>query len=374
MAIQFSELLSFCPILVPVRVSAMVMKSLSAALLALAVARVANGALTKRVTCPTGQTTANAACCVLFPILDDLQENLFDGGECGEEVHESLRLTFHDAIGFSPTKGTALSFPVDHKILTLGGGADGSIITFDDPETSFPANNGIDDIIDAQVPIIARHNITPRRLFLLGRPVATAPSPIGLVPEPFDTITDVLARFKEVGFSPAEVVALLASHTIAAADHVDPTIPGTPFDSTPGVFDTQLFIEMQLRGVLFPGDGSNPGQVESPLEGIIRLNTDATLARDDRTSCIWQSFVNNQAKLQTEFRAAMAKMAVIGQNTAKMIDCSDVIPVPKPVTGKAHLPAGKSMADIEQACATAAFPTLTADPGPQTSVPAVPPS
>lgn len=58
---------------------------------------------------------------------------------------------------------------------------------------------------------------------------------------------------------------------------------------------------------------------------------------------------DNQAKMQTEFRAAMAKLAVIGQNPAKMIDCSDVIPVPKPVVGKPHLPAGLSMADIEQA-------------------------
>ncbi|KAK6966482.1 peroxidase [Favolaschia claudopus] len=364
------------------------MKSFAAAFLTLAAARVASAAVTKRVTCATGQTTANAACCVLFPVLDDIQENLFDGGECGEEVHESLRLTFHDAIGFSPTKAIFTDI-----FNAGGGGADGSVITFDDPETSFPANLGIDDIIDAQKPIIARHNITPgdfvqfagavgvsncpgapRLEFLLGRPVAKAASPIGLVPEPFDTITDVLARFAEVNFSPPEVVALLASHTIAAADHVDESIPGTPFDSTPGIFDTQLFIEMQLRGVLFPGDGSNPGQVESPLEGIIRLNTDATLARDDRTSCTWQSFVNNQAKMQTEFRAAMAKMAIIGHSRANMIDCSDVIPVPKPVVGKAHLPAGKSMHDIEQACATAAFPTLTADPGPQTSVPAVPPS
>lgn len=54
--------------------------------------------LTKRVTCPDGNKTANAACCVLFPVLADIQEGLFDGGECGEEVHESLRLTFHDAI------------------------------------------------------------------------------------------------------------------------------------------------------------------------------------------------------------------------------------------------------------------------------------
>lgn len=71
----------------------------------------------KGFTCATGQTVQNRACCALFPVLDDIQTNLFDGGECGEEVgdgirssslssslfkvHESLRLTFHDAIGFS---------------------------------------------------------------------------------------------------------------------------------------------------------------------------------------------------------------------------------------------------------------------------------
>ena len=63
--------------------------------------RVLSAAITKRVTCSDGNITANEACCVLFPILDDLQTNLFDNGECGEDVHESLRLTFHDAIGFS---------------------------------------------------------------------------------------------------------------------------------------------------------------------------------------------------------------------------------------------------------------------------------
>jgi len=30
-----------------------------------------------------------------------MQKNLFDNGSCGEEAHESLRLTFHDAIGYS---------------------------------------------------------------------------------------------------------------------------------------------------------------------------------------------------------------------------------------------------------------------------------
>lgn len=65
-------------------------------------ADIAPGALTRRVACPDGVNTAtNAACCQLFAVRDDIQKNLFDNGECGEDVHESLRLTFHDAIGFS---------------------------------------------------------------------------------------------------------------------------------------------------------------------------------------------------------------------------------------------------------------------------------
>ena len=53
--------------------------------------------------CPDGKNFAsNAACCALFPLRDDLQKNLFDGGLCNEEAHESLRLTFHDAIAISP--------------------------------------------------------------------------------------------------------------------------------------------------------------------------------------------------------------------------------------------------------------------------------
>ena len=74
---------------------------------------------------------------------------------------------------------------------------------------------------------------------------------------------------------------------------VDPTIPGTPFDSTPFTFDTQFFVETQLRGTGFPGaDGANQGEVESPLHGELRLQSDSELARDSRTACEWQSFVS----------------------------------------------------------------------------------
>ncbi|TFY83700.1 hypothetical protein EWM64_g314 [Hericium alpestre] len=350
-------------------------------------AGVANAAITRRVACPDGVNTAtNAACCSLFAIRDDIQANMFDSGECGEDVHESLRLTFHDAIGFSLSSSDAPgSFG--------GGGADGSIIIFSDTETAFHANNGIDEIVETQRPFIQAHNITagdfiqfagavgvsncpgaPQLEFMLGRPNATAPASDLTVPEPFDTVDSILSRFSDAGFTTDEVVALLSSHTIAAADHVDPTIPGTPFDSTPEIFDTQFFVETQLRGTLFPGTGGNQGEVESPLRGEIRLQSDSELARDSRTACLWQGFVNEQSNMQTAFKSAMAKLAVVGHNPDDMIDCSDVIPATKPVTGTAHLPAGLSSNDVEQACATTPFPALPVDPGPVTSVAAVPPS
>nr|AFR44747.1 manganese peroxidase 2 [Volvariella volvacea] len=356
-------------------------KSLTTSLLLLVgVVQLSRAALTRRVACPDGVHTAtNEACCALFPIVDVLQSEFFDGGECGEEAHESLRLTFHDAIGFSPTKG--------------GGGADGSIMVFGDIETNFHANGGVDEIVNAQKAFIAQHNITispgdfiqlagavgvsncagaPRLEFLLGRPPPVAASPDLLVPEPFDTITSILARFADAGFSPEEVVALLASHSVAAADHVDPTIPGTPFDSTPSVFDTQVFIEVQLRGTLFPGTGGNQGEVESPLEGEIRLQSDHDV--NSRTACAWQALANDQAKMAADFRAAMSKLAILGQDRTKLIDCSEVIPSTKTVSTRPHLPAGQTESDVEQACAASPFPALTADPGPATSVAPVPPS
>ncbi|KAI0356396.1 lignin peroxidase isozyme LP7 [Trametes cingulata] len=347
----------------------------------------ASAALTRRVACPDGKNTAsNAACCQLFAVRDDIQQNLFHGGQCGEEAHESLRITFHDAISISPA--------LEAKGQFGGGGADGSIAIFPEIETNFHANIGLDEIVAAQKPIIARHNLShadfimfagalgasncpgaPRLDFFLGRKDATRPAPDGLVPEPFDTLEDVFARLADASngeFDEILTVWLLTAHTIAASDHLDETIPGTPMDSTPHIWDTQFFIETQLRGTAFPGKGGNHGEVMSPLKGEIRLQTDHLLARDSRTACEWQSFVNNQQKAQDMFAFVFHDLSMLGQNPDTLIDCSELIPQPAPVIGKAHFPAGLSNKDIEQACADTPFPTLPTDPGPKTSVPAVP--
>ena len=51
---------------------------------------------------------------------------------------------------------------------------------------------------------------------------------------------------------------------------------------------------------------------------------------DNRTAPTWQSFAtNNQTGMANAFRDAMAKLAVVGQNTSNMTDCSLVIPTPK---------------------------------------------
>lgn len=86
-----------------------------------------------------------------------------------------------------------------------------------------------------------------------------APSPPGLVPEPFDSVQSILQRFGEVGFSAAEVVAIVGgSHSIAGADDIVPNMVGyvwqskksgmerysqifrIPFDQTPALFDSML--------------------------------------------------------------------------------------------------------------------------------------
>ncbi|KAL1948535.1 hypothetical protein VTO73DRAFT_12610 [Trametes versicolor] len=352
-------------------------------LVSLAAVLGANASLTRRVACPDGRHTAtNAACCALFPLRDDLQANLFDGGKCNAEAHESLRLTFHDAIAISPALEAQGKFG--------GGGADGSITIFSHIETGFHPNIGLDEVVEKQRPFLQRHNIgvadfiqfagalgasncagAPQLSAFVGRKDATRPAPDGLVPEPFHTPDQIFARIADASsgeFDEILTVWLLTAHTIAAANDVDPTVPGSPFDSTPEIFDSQFFLETQLKGTAFTGRGPVQGEVTSPLRGEFRLQSDFAIARDQRTACEWQSFVNNQTKVQQMFQFVFHDLSILGQNIDDLVDCTEVIPIPRPLTTRTHFPAGMTHRDIEQACLETPFPTLPTDPGPRTGV------
>lgn len=65
----------------------------------------------------------------------------------------------------------------------------------------------------------------PRLEFRAGRSNFSRPAPDLTVPEPSDTTDAIFERMGDAGFTPNEVVDLLISHTVAAQDHVDGTIP-----------------------------------------------------------------------------------------------------------------------------------------------------
>lgn len=343
-------------------------KSLSTLLFALPVLLV-NGLVVKR-----------DACSFLVPIVSDLTENLFLNN-CGDDAHSALRLIFHDAIGFSLNPDIG------------GGGSDGSIAVFNATELQFPGNLGVENDLGDVAPFLFKYADVlspgdfiqlagavslslcpgaPRVGFALGRPQPVAASPPNLIPQPQDSVDSILARMSDAGFSKQELIALLASHSIAGADDVDPTIPGTPFDSTPAVFDTQVFVDVLVHGTLFPGDGPNLGEVESSIAGTLRLQSDFALARDSRTACIWQSFVNNEAKMSRDFGAAVFKLSLLGQDVNNLIDCSEVIPVPPTFSGAATFPPTKTINDIDLSCAESPFPSLDTQPGPALTVSPIP--
>ncbi|KAF7791988.1 hypothetical protein EIP86_003015 [Pleurotus ostreatoroseus] len=352
--------------------------------------------------CSNGALVPNAICCDFVPLAAALQSEVLQN-DCGEDAHEIIRLIFHDSIAISRSLGPS-----------AGGGADGSVLVFPTVEPAFFANLGIADSVNNLIPFLSQFPKVsaadlvqfagavalsncpgaPRVQFLAGRPNATAPAIDGLIPEPQDNVTSILQRFDDAGgFTPEEVVALLASHSIARADHVDPTLDDAPFDTvsfnihryansklisivpsqTPFTFDSQIFLEVLLKGTGFPGTAGNLGEVSSPLPvssgtdtGELRLQSDFALARDERTACAWQGFVNEQELMASEFSKALAKLATLGHNPANLVDCSAVVPVPPPAVKKpATFPATKGPQDLELTCKTQKFPTLSTDPGAQ---------
>ncbi|KAJ6532410.1 manganese peroxidase precursor [Mycena capillaripes] len=293
--------------------------------------------------CSNGYTASSSTCCVWYDVLADAFAqfsliNLFPG----DDAHDALRLAFHDAIGYSPRLKAQNKF--GH-----GVSLDGSIIKFASTELAYHANAGLQSIVSAEQEIADRHGVSygdmiqfaaavsvgnckggPRISFMAGRPDAYQAAPDGLVPEPFHSVTTILDRVGDAGLYPQEMVELLASHSIAVQEDIDESIPGTPFDLSPTVFDTKFYTDTQLGPqLIYPGNGPHQGEVKSPSQGQFRLQSDVALSRDFRTAPHWLALSLNQQYMASRFAASMAKMALLGQNPATLHDCSDVIPVPK---------------------------------------------
>ncbi len=145
----------------------------------------------------------------------------------------------------------------------------------------------------------------PQLTFSAGRPAATIAAEDGAVPVPQQSADTILDRMNDAGFSDAQTVWLLASHSIAHADNVDADLPHAPLDTTPFTFDSQFYLEVLLNGTGWPGVPNTVGEVESPLpsEGELRLQSDFAISQSSRTACDWQSVVNDQSRMVTLFAA-----------------------------------------------------------------------
>lgn len=353
----------------------------AAPLVALALSAIAAASPTATTRCADGTVVANSQCCFWANVRDRFINEIFLG-VCQENVHSLVRIAFHDAIiGFSLNSNK-------------GGGADGSMIQFGSIELAYHANEGIDFIVDFLQPFADTVKITygdaiqfgaavglslcpgaPRIPAFVGRKNATQAAPDLTVPEPTDDPEVIFARMKDAGFTPVELVHLLASHSIADQAGVDPeeSVLGAPFDSTPFSFDSQVFLETMLKGVLFPGSGPNPGEVTSPLPGEFRLQSDKRFTVHNETACAWQANALSQSAMASNFQTAFSKLSLLGQNKNSLLDCSELIATPPPATQRqAFFPPGKRHIDIEQGCATQAFPTtLSTAAGTPTPIPPV---
>lgn len=124
----------------------------------------------------------------------------------------------------------------------------------------------------------------PKLQFLAGRPNATIPAENNTVPLPQGDIEAIFSRMEDGGFTPAELVHLLVSHTIARSDTLVPGHQAVPFDTTPFTFDTQFFLETLLKGtgVPFGVNNTDGAEVDSPLpqSNEMRLQSDFIISRD----------------------------------------------------------------------------------------------
>jgi manganese peroxidase len=118
----------------------------------------------------------------------------------------------------------------------------------------------------------------------------------------------------------------------------------------------------------YSSNTSASGEVGSSVRGTLRLQSDKVLSQASETACDWQDFAVNPSKMSTEFGNAMVKLSLLGHNQNSLIDCSDVIPAAKPFKGQPFFPPTLTNKDVQQACATAAFPKLSTAPGPAESV------
>ncbi|KAK2613088.1 hypothetical protein N8I77_000017 [Diaporthe amygdali] len=227
-------------------------------------------------------------------------KTIFAGDDgCTDDARAAIRLPFHDC------------FP---------GACDGSIILSDEC-TSRGENAQLIDICSTIGAKATQYNVStadmiqvagavaiaacppgPTLQIKVGRTDVATANPTGQIPSPSSNATVLIAQFAAKGFDSGELVALVGSHSAGK------NLTGTQFDTTPGSLDSTTFYSEVL-------DDTQPAT----------LFSDQSLATDDATSADWREYADSQSTWNTDFAAAMEKMAVLGVDESTLVDCTDTI-------------------------------------------------
>ncbi|KAI8812429.1 heme peroxidase [Cladochytrium replicatum] len=206
-----------------------------------------------------------------------------------------IRALFHDAGTYQPND-TA------HP-----GGMDGSLLTYAGMKEHLGLQNSLATLFllgrttlsDPDVLALAglatiKHCGGPSILFEAGRVKAAEPvNPTGRMPEDTDSYAHIKSRMTAMGFTPQEMVLLISgSHTMGGTHvGISPHLTNSsfvPFDSTPGVFDNDIFKQL--------------------VAGRCQTRIDCFLSQDPTLKPFYEKYANDSIAFFDDYTAAMLKM------------------------------------------------------------------
>ena len=198
--------------------------------------------------------------------------------QCNDDARAAIREAFHDAGTWDQSQG-------------ITGGADGSLINtmnlttitngVPDRELSRGENGGLTDIskklqalqkstfpsvsiadliqFAASVAIVTCPG-GPQIKTFVGRKDSNHPAPPGGLPSVHADASSLFNLFLAKGFTANELAALLGAHSTSKSfGQLDLMHPGTPQDSTPGIWDVKYYqdtLSPPASGTPFPSDTS----------------------------------------------------------------------------------------------------------------------
>ncbi|KAF2752122.1 class II peroxidase [Sporormia fimetaria CBS 119925] len=262
------------------------------------------------------------ACCKWYDVSKELT-TLFTGpdGQCNDNARAAIRMGFHDAGSWDKSSSH--------------GGADGSLLMVFGEENR-PENNGLQGIRlllrgvkqkfgvgYADLAQYAHNHATitcpkgPRVRTFVGRKDATKANPTGLLPDVHDSADNLIALFKNKGFSAHDLAALVGAHASAKQRFVEPAKAGFPLDTTPGIWDVEFY---------------NDTLQEPPNPNVFVLPSDKVLSKHPEIKDEWLAFVGDQPHWNEDYAKAYVRMSLTGVSTLNLLsltDCTRTLPKSK---------------------------------------------